>query len=90
MNTIKDKENLYKVMRSKADLSQLSKVAKALEDDPNLLQTFNQAEQLSGLLKEYNITSLDALKSLEFDSLKPQKGILKIKTPEFTGFLCLI
>ena len=63
MNTIPDKESLYKVMRSKADLSQLSKVAKALEDDPNLLQTFNQAEQLSGLLKEYNVTSLDALKS---------------------------
>ena len=70
MNTIKDKENLYKVMRSKADLSQLSKVAKALEDDPNLLQTFNQAEQLSGLLKEYNVTSLDALKS----ALENSKG----------------
>lgn len=63
MNTVSDKESLYKVMRSKADLSQLSKVAKAIEEDPTLLQTFNQAEQLSVLLKEYNVTSLDELKS---------------------------
>lgn len=72
MNTIKDKESLYKVMRSKADLSQLSKVAKALEEDPNLLQTFNQAEQLSGLLREYNVTSLDELKSALENSKSPQ------------------
>lgn len=73
MNTISDKENLYKVMRSKADLSQLSKLAKAIEDDPSLLQTFNKAEELSGLLREYNVTSLDELKSV----LENSKGHYK-------------
>lgn len=62
MNTISDKESLYKVMRSKTDLEQLAEVAKALEDDPNLLQTFNQAEKLSTLLRDYNVSSLEELK----------------------------
>ena len=75
MNTIKDKESLYKVMRSKTDLAQLSKVAKALEDDPNLLQTFNQAEQLSTLLRDYNVTSLEELKTvLENSSTRYHKA----------------
>lgn len=64
MNTISDKESLYKVMRSKTDLEQLAKVAKALEDDPNLLQTFNQAEKLSKLLRDYNVSSLEELKTV--------------------------
>lgn len=75
MNTILDKESLYKVMRSKTDIEQLAKVAKALEDDPNLLQTFNQAEKLSMLLRDYNVSSLEELKTvLENSNTRHQKA----------------
>lgn len=64
MNTIVDKESLYKVMRSKTDLAKLSKVAQALDDNPKLLDDIQKSEELSNLLKEFNASDVTELKSM--------------------------
>lgn len=64
MNTITDKESLYKVMRSKTDLAQLSKVAQAIDDNPELLNSLTVNEELSNLLKEFNSSNIGELKKL--------------------------
>lgn len=64
MNTISDKDSLYKVMRSKTDLAQLSKVAQAIEANPQLLENIKKAEELSNLLKEFNATDVAELKRM--------------------------
>lgn len=64
MNTIEDKESLYKVMRSKTGLAELSKVAKAIDDNPELLNSLIANEELSNLLKEFNSSSVGELKQL--------------------------
>ena len=64
MNTIEDKESLYKVMRSKTGLAELSKVAQALDDNPELLNSLTANEELSNLLKEFNSSSVGELKNL--------------------------
>lgn len=63
MNTISDKDSLYKVMRSNTDLEQLSNMANAIDKDPELINRFNQAEEFSNLLKEYGVTSISDLKA---------------------------
>jgi hypothetical protein len=70
MNTISDKDSLYKVMRSSTDLEQLSNMADAINKDPDLINRFNQAEEFTNLLKEYNVTSIEELKS----ALENSKG----------------
>lgn len=37
VDTIEDKENLYRVLKSKTPLSELAAIAKAIEDDPEIL-----------------------------------------------------
>lgn len=72
MNTISDKDSLYKVMRSSTDLEQLSNMADAINKDPDLINRFNQAEEFSNLLKEYNVTNIEELKSVLENSKGPQ------------------
>lgn len=64
MNTITDKDSLYKVMRSNTDLAKLAKVAKALDENPNLALSVEEAEQLSSLFKEFNVTNISELKEM--------------------------
>lgn len=64
MNTITDKESLYKVMRSKTDLAQLSKVAQAIDDNPELLNSLTVNQEVSDLLKEFNSSNIGELKKL--------------------------
>jgi hypothetical protein len=64
MNTISDKESLYKVMRSKTDLIQLAKVAQALELNPKLLESVQKSEELTKLLSEFNAKDVAELKEL--------------------------
>lgn len=61
MNTIQDKDSLYKVMRSGTDLS---KVAEAIEANPRLFENLDQAEQLYAMLKQFNVDDLDQLRDL--------------------------
>jgi hypothetical protein len=81
MNTIKDKDSLYKVMRSKTDLSHLSKVAQAIEENPSLFENIEQAKEIYSLLKQYNVVDLEHLRELldgqNIDS-KDQKTLLPI------------
>ncbi|CAA9197673.1 sacsin N-terminal ATP-binding-like domain-containing protein [Flavobacterium sp. NPDC079362] len=64
MNTIKDKDSLYKVMRSKTDLAHLSKVAEAIEENPRLFENIEQAKEVYSLLKQYNVNDLQQLREL--------------------------
>lgn len=63
MNTISDRDSLYKVMRSNTDLGKLSEMASAIERDPELIDRFNQAEEFSDLLREYNVTTISELRA---------------------------
>lgn len=64
MNTIIDKENLYKVMRSRTELSKLAEIAKAIEDNPELMNKIQMAGELINLLKEFNAADVSELKSM--------------------------
>lgn len=77
MNTISDKESLYKVMRSKADLLQLAKVAQALEVNPKLLESVQKAEELTKLLSEFNVKDVSELKQILHQAQNNGDGIMK-------------
>lgn len=64
MNTINDKESLYKVMRSGTNLSELSRIAQTLAANPQLADDIQGAAQLSSLFSEFNISSIDELKTI--------------------------
>jgi len=64
MNTVSDKESLYKVMRSGTDLSELSRIAQTLAVHPELANDIHGAAQLSSLFNEFNISSIDELKEI--------------------------
>ena len=64
MNTIKDKESLYKIMRSCTDLSKIADLAKAIEDNPRILENIQKTEELANLLQEFNANDLSDLKKL--------------------------
>lgn len=68
MNTIVDKDSLYKVMRSKTALAKLSEVAQAIDDDPELLSKLKSANDLENLLGEFNVTTVEELRSLLYKS----------------------
>jgi hypothetical protein len=64
MNTIDDKESLYKVMRSKTELSKLSEVAEALEANPALIAVVEKSKEIDKLLLDLNIGSVSELRDL--------------------------
>jgi hypothetical protein len=61
MNIIEDKESLYEVMRSKANLRQLSSVAQTLADNPQLIQ---KIADMDNLLKEFGVAEIADLKEI--------------------------
>ena len=84
MNTIEDKDSLYKVMRSKTDLSHLSKVAEAIEENPRLFENIEQAKEIYSLLKQYNVNDLQQLRDLldNRDSTQSETNLLLPVTQE--------
>jgi hypothetical protein len=64
MNTIDDKESLYKIMRSKTGLARLSEVAQEIDDNPNLLEGLKSSNDLAALLQELNVNNIAELKQL--------------------------
>lgn len=64
MDTIGDKESLYKIMRSTTELSQLSKVAQALESNPQLMDNIKKANDLTKLLNEFGVSDVSELKQM--------------------------
>lgn len=80
MNTIEDKDSLYKVMRSKTDLSHLSKVAEAIEANPRLFENIEQAKEIYSLLKQYNVNDLEQLRELldSKGSIAPERMLLPV------------
>ncbi len=79
MNTIADKDSLYKVMRSKTNLAQLSKVAEALDNDPQLLNNINKIDELSNLLEEFNLNDISELKKILLLSHKNNTNSYKLE-----------
>jgi hypothetical protein len=78
MNTIDDKESLYKVMRSKTNLSKLSEVAETLANNPELLESIQDAASLKSILSEFNINTIADLRAiLQIQGLN--NGNLKIE-----------
>lgn len=71
MNTIEDKESLYRVMRSKTDLS---KVAEVIEANPRLFETIEKAEEIYSLLKQYNVKNLEQLREVLENKLTASPG----------------
>jgi hypothetical protein len=61
MNTIEDKDSLYKIMRTQANLPELSAIAQTLADNPKLTQ---RIEEINKLLKELDITEVSELKEM--------------------------
>jgi hypothetical protein len=64
MNTIKDKDSLYKVMRSNVELSKLAEVAQTIQDNPDIIDNFGKVEEFTSLLKEFNVTNVTDLKKM--------------------------
>lgn len=64
MNTITDKENLYKIMRSQTELSKLAEIAMAIENNPGLMEKVQMAGDLIDLLKEFGAKDVSELKSM--------------------------
>ncbi|EAW38696.1 hypothetical protein L8106_14815 [Lyngbya sp. PCC 8106] len=64
MNTIQDKESLYKVMRTCTDLSKLAEVAKAIEDDSEIIEKIQGMEQITSLLEEFKADDISDLKTM--------------------------
>lgn len=64
MNTIKDKESLYKVMRNCTNLSKLAEVVKAIGDNPKIIESFEKAEEVTKLLQEFNANNISDLKKM--------------------------
>ncbi|WP_026101253.1 sacsin N-terminal ATP-binding-like domain-containing protein [Synechococcus sp. PCC 7336] len=64
MNTIEDKESLYRVMRSCKDLSQLAEVVESIEDKSDISENIQKVEELEKLLQEFNISNVSELKDI--------------------------
>jgi hypothetical protein len=64
MNTIQDKESLYKVMRTCTDLSKLAEVAKAIEDDSEIIEKIQGMKEITSLLEEFKADDISALKTM--------------------------
>ena len=82
MNTINDKESLYKVMRSKTELSKLSEVAEALETNPSLITEIKKGEELDNLLIDFNVDSVAELRDLLANSYSKGNGVQVEITPD--------
>jgi len=68
MNTIKDKDSLYKVMRNCTDLSKLVEVTKAMEDNPKMIENIQKGEEITKLLQEFNVNDISELKEILISS----------------------
>lgn len=64
MNTIKDKESLYKVMRACKDLSKLAEIAKEIENDSEIIQKIQEIKKITSLLKEFEASDISELKAM--------------------------
>jgi len=64
MNTIQDKESLYKVMRTCTDLSKLAEVVKAIEDDSEIIEKIQGMKEITSLLEEFKADDISDLKTM--------------------------
>lgn len=72
MNTVQDKESLYKVMRTCTDLSKLAEVAKAIENDFEIIEKIQGVKEINSLLEEFKADNISDLKTM----LRLAQGVL--------------
>ncbi len=72
MNTVQDKESLYKVMRTCTDLSKLAEVAKAIENDFEIIEKIQEVKEINSLLEEFKADNISDLKNM----LRLAQGVL--------------
>jgi hypothetical protein len=72
MNTIQDKESLYKVMRTCTDLSQLAEIAQIIEGDSEIVSKLQNTKDINSLLEEFKANNVSDLRNI----LSQSKDIL--------------
>lgn len=78
MNVIEDKESLYKIMRSKVTLAQLSQITEKMDEHPDFGSDLTELTKLSDLLAEFSVGTVAELKELLL-SHKGGSGQLRIE-----------
>lgn len=63
LNTISDKENLYKIMRSDMNLGKIAAIVDLLDKDPSMMENATQTIFLRELLRDFGLTDLEALRN---------------------------
>ncbi|RAJ80087.1 hypothetical protein CLV59_105194 [Chitinophaga dinghuensis] len=64
MNVVEDKDSLYRIMRSRTSLAQLSEVATTFDEEPELLQNWSQLKEISKLMRQFKTDSVEELKEV--------------------------
>lgn len=64
MNTIQDKESLYKVMRTCTNLSKLAEVAQVIEDDSEIMQKIQDTKEITSLLDKFKAGDIFELETM--------------------------
>lgn len=64
MNTIQDKESLYKIMRTSTNLSKLAEVAKVIEDDSEIMQKIQDTKEITSLLDKFKAGDIFELETM--------------------------
>jgi len=84
MNTITDKENLYKVMRSRTELAKLAEIAKTIDDNPGFYEKIQMTSDMINLMKEFNVSNVDELKTLLVSAQNASAIMTKIQITQDT------
>ena len=63
MNTMTDKDNLYKIMRSNTDLSQVVKIAEIVNTNPSIVEDTTKIVFLNNLLTEFGLSNIEDLRN---------------------------
>ncbi|MDH7448413.1 sacsin N-terminal ATP-binding-like domain-containing protein [Aquimarina sp. 2201CG14-23] len=64
VDTIEDKESVYEVMKSGANMKELSKIAIVIANNPEVVAKLSQQSELEDLLQDNNLNNIEELKQL--------------------------
>ncbi|WP_024771758.1 sacsin N-terminal ATP-binding-like domain-containing protein [Aquimarina macrocephali] len=68
VDTIEDKESVYEVMKSGANMKELSKIATVIANNPEIVTKLSQQSELEDLLQDNNLNNIEELKQLLLNS----------------------
>lgn len=73
LNTIEDKDSLYKLMRSKTNLADLTKVAAVMDSNPKLVENIELTREIYALMEQFNVTNIQQLKDVLLERRQPSE-----------------